>query len=214
MLKEVARLKVTDDGLDFDPESVTVEEIREQSAYGGLRVKMISRLGSAKLLLQVDVGLGDSVYPETSWADFPALLDFSPPRIRAYRTETVTAEKFQAIVELGLRNSRMKDYYDIYYMQKRFEYSGAELREAISQTFKRRKTDIPHAPPDGLTADFANNPQKQIQWQAFLRKNGLIDVGDLPQIVESARDFLMPLLTDAQICKQVWRPEEGWKPTN
>jgi predicted nucleotidyltransferase component of viral defense system len=210
IFKGVVLLEVADDGLDFDPDSITVEAIREQNACGGLRIKLLSNLGTARLPVQIDVGMGDSVYPETGWANFPVLLDFAPPRIRAYPTETVIAEKFQAIVELGLRNSRMKDYYDIYYLLKKFEYSGEELREAIKQTFNRRKTDFPQTPPAGLTLDFADHPQKQIQWQAFLRKNGLEDVGDLPQVVEGIKNFLMPMLTPSRVGKQVWRPEQGW----
>jgi predicted nucleotidyltransferase component of viral defense system len=116
IFKEVCSTAVSADGLFFDPESVTVEEIREANAYGGLRVKLLAYLGTGRVSLQVDVGLGDSVYPEADWTEFPPLLEFSAARIRAYPTETVIAEKFQAIVDLELRNTRMKDYYDIHYL--------------------------------------------------------------------------------------------------
>jgi hypothetical protein len=142
-------------------------------------------------------------------------LEFLPPRIRAYPTETVIAEKFQAIVELGMRNSRMKDYYDIHYLLRKFQFSAEELAEAIRQTFTRRQTDVPKEPPVGLTPAFGDNAQKQVQWQAFLRKNGLEDIGSLPQIVESIRNFLMPLLalTDNTGIKRAWRPDKGWTTT-
>jgi predicted nucleotidyltransferase component of viral defense system len=212
IFREIARMEVSDDGIDFDPGSVAVEEIREENAYGGLRVKLVARLGTGRLPLQIDVGLGDSVYPETDWAEFPALLDFPPPRIRAYPIETVVAEKYQAIVELGLRNSRMKDYYDIHYLLRKFQFNGEELHEAIRQTFERRKTDVPQEQPPGLSPDFAQSAQKQIQWQAFLRKNGLENVGDLPDVVESIEHFLMHLSTDTGPKTQQWEPDQGWTP--
>jgi hypothetical protein len=154
IFKEVCSMPVTDDGLFFDPESVTVEEIREVTAYGGLRVKLVAYLGKGRVPLQVDVGLGDSVYPETDWTEFPPLLEFSAPRIRAYPTETVIAEKFHAIVDLELRNSRMKDYYDIHYLSQKFQYTGKDLFEAIAKTFRRRRTSIPGAFQSGYHESF------------------------------------------------------------
>ena len=207
---EVCSTVVSDDGLFFDPESVTVEEIREANAYGGLRVKLVAYLGTGRVPLQVDVGLGDSVYPETDWTEFPPLLEFSAPRIRAYPTETVIAEKFQAIVDLELRNSRMKDYYDIHYLSRKFSYSGKDLFEAITKTFSRRRTAIPASLPIGLSKDFSESPQRQIQWNAFMRKNGLDQSTQLPEIVSRIADFLMPLILDEEIRGMQWTPEEGW----
>jgi predicted nucleotidyltransferase component of viral defense system len=210
IFKEVCSTVVSDDGLFFDPESVTVEEIREANAYGGLRVKLVAYLGTGRVPLQVDVGLGDSVYPETDWTEFPPLLEFSAPRIRAYPTETVIAEKFQATVDLELRNTRMKDYYDIHYLSRKFSYSGKDLFEAIAQTFSRRKTAIPGSLPIGLSKDFSESPQRQIQWNAFLRKNGLDQSTQLPIIVSRIADFLMPVILDKKTGDMQWTPEGGW----
>ncbi len=212
IFRQVATMAVADDGLTFDPESVTIEDIREENAYGGLRVKLTAYLGKGRVPLQVDVGLGDSMYPATDWADFPTLLEFSPPRIRAYPTETVIAEKFQAMVDLGLRNSRMKDFYDIHYLLRKFRYSGQDLREAIRLTFQRRRTDIHETLPIGLSSEFSEDPQKQTQWAAFLRKNGLTNTGDLPEVVAQITAFLMPVITDSQIAEKNWTPEKGWAP--
>lgn len=140
------------------------------------------------------------------------MLDFPPPRIRAYPIETVVAEKYQAIVELGLRNSRMKDYYDIHYLLRKFQFNGEDLHEAIRQTFERRKTDVPHEQPLGLSPEFAQNAQKQVQWQAFLRKNGLENISELPGVVESIEHFLMHLSTDTGPKMQQWEPDQGWTP--
>lgn len=210
IFKEVCSMAVSDDGLFFDPESVKVEEIREANAYGGLRVRLLAYLGTGRVPLQVDVGLGDSVYPATDWTEFPPLLEFSAPRIRAYPTETVIAEKFQAIVDLELRNTRMKDYYDIHYLTRKFNYSGKDFFEAIAQTFTRRRTAIPGSLPTGLSKDFSESPERQIQWNAFLRKNGLDQSTQLPEIVSRISDFLMPLILNEEIRGMQWTPEGGW----
>ena len=210
IFKEVCSTTVSDDGLFFDPESVTVEETREANAYGGLRVRLVAYLGKGRVPLQVDVGLGDSVYPDTGWTEFPPLLEFSAPRIRAYPTETVIAEKFQAIVELELRNSRMKDYYDIHYLSQKFKYTGEDLFEAVAQTFRRRKTAIPGGLPVGLSQEFFESPQRQTQWNAFLRKNRLDQSIQLPEIVSRIEDFLIPLILDEEIRGMLWTPERGW----
>nr|WP_275106699.1 nucleotidyl transferase AbiEii/AbiGii toxin family protein [Oceanipulchritudo coccoides] len=211
IFKEVCSTAVSGDGLFFDPESVTVEEIREANAYGGLRVKLICYLGNGRVPLQIDVGLGDSVYPEPGWTEFPPVLEFSAPRIRAYPTETVIAEKFQAMVELEFRNTRMKDYYDIHYLSRKFHYSGKELREAIHQTFRRRKTELPVGIPVGLSEGFSENPQSQTQWNAFLRKNRLDQSTQLPEIVTRISDFLMPVITEASISEKHWISGRGWE---
>jgi predicted nucleotidyltransferase component of viral defense system len=210
IFKEVCSMAVSEDGLIFDPESVAVEEIREANAYGGLRVKLVAYLGTGRVPLQVDVGLGDSVYPESDWSEFPPLLEFAAPRIRAYPTETVIAEKFQAIVDLELRNSRMKDYYDIHYLLRKFNYSGKELFEAISQTFGRRRTAIPKGLPVGLSEEFSESSQRRTQWNAFLRKNGLDQSAQLPEIVSRITGFLMPVVQEDKIRGMQWTPDGGW----
>ncbi len=210
IFQQVVGIAVADDGLTFDSESITVEDIREENAYGGLRVKLTAYIGKGRVPLQIDVGHGDSIYPATDWADFPTLLEFSPPRIRAYPTETVVAEKLQAMIDLGLRNSRMKDYYDIHYLQRRFRYSGQDLHEAIRQTFQRRRTDLPETLPVGLSREFSENPQKQRQWEAFLRKNGLAKIGNLPEVVAQITAFVMPVFTDSEIAEKYWIPAMGW----
>ena len=198
------------DGIRIDPESVKAEQIREENTYGGLRIKLVCELGEIKISLQIDVGLGDSVYPSTDLTDFPTLLDFDTPRIRAYPTETVVAEKSQTIVELGMRNSRIKDYYDIYYLSQHFAFNGADLREAVHLTFQRRKTALPSATPIGLSEAFATEPQKQIQWSAFIRKNRLNAPNELLEIVHRLESFVLPTLLDPAIAKKSWNPETGW----
>lgn len=113
MFAEICDTEVEPDAVQFLAETVRVEPIRMEDAYGGRRILLSARMGKAALRVQVDVGIGDATVPEPVWLDYPSLLDLPRPRIRAYAVETVVAEKLHAIVMLGSRNSRMKDYFDL-----------------------------------------------------------------------------------------------------
>ena len=210
--QEIAAIPNIHDGIQIDTASVQAEQIREKNTYGGLRIKLICELGTIKIPLQIDVGLGDSVYPSTEISAFPSLLDFDIPRIRAYPTETVVAEKLQTMVELGMRNSRIKDYYDVYYLSQQFGFNGADLRKAIELTFQRRTTALPSTTPIGLTEAFSTEPQKQTQWNAFIRKNRLIAPSDLAEIVHRIEAFVLPVLIDSNIADKEWNASKGWSP--
>ncbi|MCK6474523.1 MAG: nucleotidyl transferase AbiEii/AbiGii toxin family protein [Planctomycetes bacterium] len=193
IFKEICKAKVAHDGLDFDPESVRVEAIREEQEYGGQRVRMVALLGKARIPVQIDVGFGDAVTPSPRVVKFPALLDFPAPRLRAYPRETVVAEKFEAIVSRGMQNSRMKDFYDVWFMAGRFDFEGPVLAQAVSATFKRRSTTLPDSIPLGLSKEFGRDATKQAQWKGFARKSGLDAAGlQLADALAVARDFLMP----------------------
>jgi len=209
VFRRVAHLGVPPDGLRFDADTVQAVEIREENAYGGIRIKMLGFIGNARIPIQIDVGLGDSVYPSPAWTEFATLLGFPAPRIRVYPVETVVAEKFQAIVELGNRNSRMKDFFDILYLQKRFEFSGMELQEAIKQTFRRRRTDLPTGLPDGLSESFSANPLKQKLWAAFLGKNRLSAETDLTRVCQQIAEFVLPVAQQEPFSKS-WLLDRGW----
>ncbi len=172
IFRELCTLPVTPDGLDFLPESVKGTEIREDNLYQGVRITLRAMLGAARIALQVDIGFGDAVYPAPEEVEYPSLLEFPRPRLRAYSQATVVAEKFHVMVELGLANSRLKDYHDIWMILRAFEVSPETLRRAIQATFQRRKTGVPLTLPIGLSAAFATDAQKQVQWKAFLRKTG------------------------------------------
>ena len=149
-----------EDGLQFDPASVHGEEIRASDEYDGVRIKVAARLAGARVRLQVDVGFGDAVVPRPETIDYPTLLDFPPPRVLAYPREVVVAEKFQALVELGMANTRMKDFYDLWVLARRFAFDGERLSKAIAATFERRRTPIPLGPPLALTQEFHDDPAK------------------------------------------------------
>lgn len=192
-VRDVCALAV-DDGIAFDPESVSIEEIRDDAKYGGLRVKLVGLLGRARCPVQLDVGYGDAVTPGPEEITYPCLLeDLPPPKLKVYPRASVVAEKLEAIATLGIANSRMKDYFDLRALAREGAVGQDVLEDAIAATFGRRGTVLPAELPLGLTDAFAQDAEKRAQWNAFLRKNGL-EAPALVEVVAEVRDFLaMPL---------------------
>lgn len=180
-----------DDGVIFDRDALRVDRIREELAYGGVRLKTTASISGARINLSIDVGFGDALEPGAEMLDYPTLLDFPAPRLRAYARETVIAEKFQAMVALGRANSRMKDFYDIWILSRSFDFADDRLARAIAATFSRRDTPIPTEAPDALTSAFASDEQKQRQWIAFVEDVAL-QPGDLAAVIDDIAAFLMP----------------------
>jgi len=158
---------------------------------------LLGKIGPAEIPVQIDVGSGDAVTPGPDIAVFPTLLDFPAPQVRAYPIYTVVAEKFEAMVKLGTANTRMKDFHDLWFMAGRFEFNSRILRQAIHATFARRQTDLPQAPKP-FADEFANDPTKQAQWSAFLRRNRLTEVPDqFAEVVAGLRKFIEPILSSS-----------------
>lgn len=184
---------VTDDGLVFLTDTVTVESIRDADEYGGMRVTLTAQLERARIPVQIDVGFAEAITPQPIESSFPVLLDFPAPSIAMYPPETSIAEKFHTVTVRGILNSRMKDYYDIWTLCREFEFTGAVLSKAIAATFRRRKTKVPDNVPIGLSKEFSFDRAKAIQWSAFIRRTSLkIVENDLTEVVTTIRDFLMP----------------------
>lgn len=180
------------DGIVFDAESVKVAAIREDNTYGGTRVTLVARIGSARCSLQIDVGFGDAVTPGPQTVAYPTLLsDFPAPTLRVYPVYTVLAEKYQAMVMLGQANSRMKDFFDLAVIARRTKVDGATLAQAIAATFARRQTALPTERPLALTRQFSEDAAKLRQWQAFLNKNR-IEASSLGDTVALLDDLLWP----------------------
>ncbi len=188
-IREICVVAV-DDGITFDPDSISIEEIREEARYGGLRVRLLGWLGNARCTVQLDVGYGDAVTPGPEEAVYPTLLDDQPaPRLRVYPRESVVAEKLEAIVSLGMANSRLKDFFDLRALANEGVLDVELLGEAIAATFQRRGTDVPMEMPLGLSDEFAHDVTKRAQWKAFLGKNRL-DAPALEEVVEEVRRFV------------------------
>jgi predicted nucleotidyltransferase component of viral defense system len=216
VFRDVCRLEPEQpDGLRFDVDSVTAEPIREDQEYEGIRIRLRATLGQARIELQVDVGFGDAVTPFPDLVDFPSLLDFPAPRIRAYPRETAIAEKYQAMVQLGIANSRMKDFFDIWVMAREFSFAGTSLSEAIRATFERRRTPVPASPPLALATEFGEDASKKLQWQAFTTRSGIANaLPGLDTIVRDLARFLMPpsqAVAEGVAFSRQWKPAGPWQ---
>lgn len=198
------------DGIVFDPDSVKADAIREDNTYGGTRITLVARIGSARCALQIDVGFGDAITPGPQTVVYPTLLgDFPAPTLRVYPVYTVIAEKYQAMVMLGQANSRMKDFFDLAVIARRTELDGATLATAIAATFSRRQTALPTERPLALTQQFSEDAAKLRQWQAFLNKNR-IEAASLGETVALLDDLLWPptqVATASSQATATWRPE-------
>ena len=211
---EVLSLNVEDDGVQFQADSVDVGPIREDQEYGGVRILLLALVTTAKVRLQIDVGFGDAITPDAIEVEFPALLDFPAPRLRAYPRETVVAEKLEAMVKLGLANSRMKDFYDLVVLARMFEFDGQLLVRAIAATFQRRGTPLPNGLPVALTSTFVGDALKNTQWSAFVRKSGAVGAGDLAGAAAAIVEFAEAPLGAAASRTSLearWLPGGPWR---
>ena len=182
-----------DDGITFDPQSVHGRETRKQAGYGGVRIDMAAKLDDARIALQIDIGFGDVVTPGPESVNYPVLLANLPgPRLRAYPKYTVVAEKFQALCTLGMANSRLKDFFDLWVLLRDDDLDPVQLRQSIQATFTRRQTPALSGVPVGLTDAFAGDARKQAQWHAFLKKNKLEPIA-LTEVVPNLRAALQKI---------------------
>ena len=214
LFAELCSQRVEADGLSFLPETIRVERIRDQEEYEGVRVLMEARLANARIPLQIDVGFGDVITPGATEIEYPTLLPFPAPKLRAYPKESVVAEKFEAMVKLGVANSRMKDFYDLWVLARQFEFRGPLLARALRATFARRRTALPVSTPLAFTPEFAASPGKQKQWQAFLGKSGLEAEASLREVVGTLEEFVMPAVEASKGKKQIpylWKAGGPWE---
>src|SRR5208283_4636900 len=192
--KEVCAQTVAPDGMVFNPATVKGARIIEDANYPGVRIRFQANLGAARVTLQLDIGFGDVIVPAPHLIEYPTLLDFEAPRLRGYSKESMVAEKFESLVTLGILNSRMKDYFDIWTLSRHFDFDGQILGNAIAKTFSNRGTTIVPE-PIGLTTKFSDDPTKKSQWRGFIRKSRLEASPDLGEVLLAIASFLGPLAT-------------------
>lgn len=197
-MREICSTDIEDDGARFDPGSVSVEPIRQDQDYQGQRVLLTGYVGKSNTRIQIDVGVGDAPWPLPVSRAYPTILDFPAPNLQAYERESVIAEKLEAMVTLGLANSRIKDFFDIHHLATRNSFDGALLTEAVRRTFERRKTPIPDKIPIALTGDFWEATERVQHIRAFARR-ARIDVTQkaAQDLAPLLRAFLWPLLQAA-----------------
>ena len=191
--KNICTQEVEPDGITFDPSGIEGERITEDADYGGVRVRFRGSLGTAHITMQLDIGFGDMVISAVDSLEYPTILDLPAPKLRGYSKESTIAEKFEAMVKLGILNSRMKDFFDIWLISRQFDFKGPILAAAIAKTFSTRGTEI-YPEPVALTNSFADDRAKVAQWLGFIRKNRLTSVPeDLGEVITAIATFLAPI---------------------
>ena len=218
LVTTICSVPCPEDALVFDLSSLRISPIRTPQEHPGQRVRLNSRLGNARIPLQVDVGFGDVVIPAAEEVRFPTLIDgMTPPRLRAYPRTSSVAEKFEAMVQLGPQNSRMKDYHDVWALSEMFSFNGSQLREAVGECFTRRGTDWATQMPVALTTQFYSNARLIRLWSDYRTSTDLITPPpDAFEVVgERLIDFLAPiresLVTGAPFALS-WGPGGPWRP--
>ena len=194
--KEISAI-AEDDGVTFDPDTVRATEIRKDANYAGVRVGLLGSIDGARCQIQVDIGFGDAVTPDPDDVEYPVMLpEFAAPKLRAYPRYTVVAEKLEALTSLGMANSRMKDYFDLWVLARYADFDADILRRAVWATFYRRATSMSGSAPLGLTDAFAQDAQKDAQWLAFLSRNRLEGLA-LHDVIAALGRFLLPIVEAA-----------------
>ena len=214
VIKEICSQSVVEDGLRFEASTIKTERIVVDADYKGVRVQFTGFLEKSRIPMQIDVGFGDPVLPGPVQLDYPALLDFPAPRLIGYRQENSIAEKFNAMCTRGMRNSRMKDFYDIWLLCRRFDFDGSELSKAIESTFQSRHLEIP-AEPLALGPTFGEDKNKMAYWKGFLRKIKITNAPqDLGTVVKVLKRFLGPVTESLAAGKPFhgkWKAPGPWK---
>lgn len=209
-LRAIVETSVPEDAVDFDGERIRIEAIRAADEYAGTRATLPARCGNARLMLQIDMGLADAVWPAPQMCTYPPLLDFPAPRLLAYPREAVVAEKLEAMIVLGDRNSRIKDFFDLHYLASRLEFDRAALAKAVRRTFERRHTPVPAQRPVALTREYWENPSRPAQMRAFARRARIaVPDGFADECAQTLDAFLSPLLEDV---RQGVRRDGTWQP--
>lgn len=214
-LRAIIATPVPPDAVSFDGEHIGVEAIRAEDEHAGTRATILTRSGSARIVMQVDMGLADAVWPAPQICSYPTLLDFPAPKLLAYPREAVVAEKFEAMVVLGDRNSRIKDFFDLYQLATCFEFDRPTVTEAVRRTFERRRTPIPERQPIALTREYWDNPSRPAQVRAFSRRARVAVPEDFAsQCAEVLDAFLAPVLADlrrGEAGAGTWPPGGPWR---
>ena len=217
LFARICGVKLPEDGITFDPESLKVEPVRETDKYQGARLDLRGRLARAVIPVRVDIGFGDHVYPTPKRETFPSLLTGLPQaNILMYPPETVVAEKFEAMIRFGEANGRIKDFYDIWVTTRIFPFDLAGLVAAVGGTLRRRETAIPTTMPVGLIDTFATIAEKRGLWTGFLRRTPpSLEPPAFPQVQEELRRFFGPVtagLGRPEAAQARWDPDRvSWR---
>ncbi|HLB52443.1 MAG: hypothetical protein A3E80_06470 [Chlamydiae bacterium RIFCSPHIGHO2_12_FULL_49_9] len=195
ILKEICSHPVLQDGIEFNSTDLILAESQIETEYTGLSARFSAHLHTAKLPLRIDIGFSDKIFPKPANVDYPALLDFPSPELQGYTPETMIAEKLDAMVKLGLANSRMKDFYDIWTIVSQFQIKPEKIAPVIREVFQNRKTVVREI-PKAFSEAFYNMPKTLERWDAFLKGIGH-DPVPLEKVIFEIRDFFLPILPES-----------------
>ncbi len=210
-IKNILSVKVVEDGLVFDSQSIRIEDIKRNTPYKGMRILFHGTLDSAKINMQIDISFYDVIFPKpVKKMVFPCILNFPAPKLWCYSLESVVAEKFEALMQLGDWNSRMKDFYDLWILSREYNFDGHILSKAIELTFKNRDTSLKQE----ITAfkpEFIKKKEKE--WSIFVETLSLVDSPSLFDIIESLKLFFLPIvkaLTIKKLSPKYWKAPGPW----
>jgi hypothetical protein len=214
VMKGVCLIGVEPDGISFDANAVEPVRITEGAEYEGVRLRIHGRLGKAHISIQIDIGFGDVIVPSPGIVSYPTILDFPVPVLKGYTKESTIAEKFQSIVKLGVLNSRMKDFYDIWFLSRTFEFKGKILAEAIEKTFETRNTAV-NLEAALFDPSFAIDKNRGVQWRGFIKKAKLVGAPDtFEETITAVITFLKPLtraIAEGKLFDCVWTASGPWQ---
>jgi len=215
VIKSVCNISVEEDGLEFNSETVSGEKIKEAAVYEGVRIKFTGFLERARIPMQVDVAFDDQIYPKPKKIAYPVILNMPEPNLVGYPIESIVSEKFEAMIKLGLLNSRMKDFYDVWLMMRYFDFNGSKLSKALKKTFEHRKTSLPKETPLFDEEIYDDKSDRQTLWKAFLNKN---DIKNAPPKLQEVAEliekfFINPLeaITNSKDFMKKWNASGSWK---
>ena len=213
MIKDICKIEYSNDGMIYFQDTVRAEQIIEDGDYQGVRIKLTAGLGNARSTVQIDFGFGDTVFPKPEKIDFPSLINLPAPELKGYPKETVIAEKLHVMLHRGLLNSRMKDFYDLWLLMNNFDFEIDIVKEAIKETFENRKTDI-ILDSVIFSEEFDNNPDKDIQWKAFINKSAGLPAPDkFKTIAKNIKTFIRPIIDSIisnKTKKMFWKAPGPW----
>ena len=213
-IKDACLMAVEADGISFNAETVEAVRITEDAEYEGVRIRVHGRLGNARVSVQIDIGFGDVIVPNPSTVSYPAILDFPAPELKGYTMESTIAGKFQAMVKLGVLNSRMKDFYDIWVLSRTFDFQGKILAEAVEKTFEKRNTPV-NMNTAIFDPSFGKDGNKNVQWQSFISKTKLTNAPEsFEEAIAVVKLFLEPLaasIVERRTFNSIWTAPGPWR---
>jgi predicted nucleotidyltransferase component of viral defense system len=204
IFRDIFSLNV-DDALVFDLDSIVTENITEFKEYHGIHVSAVGYLDRTKIPVDIDIGFGDVIFPEVLRMNFPVILDMESPSVNVYSLESSVAEKIEAIIRNGYLNSRYKDFYDIYVLSEKYEFSYERLSMAVRETFENRKTEMTMNTA-AFGDEFLEDPIHQTRWFSFLKKKKALVQVSLADAVETIKTFIKPVFEDLKLVR--WNPEK------